>query len=155
MIEIDSQDERAVPTLAPLWLALFDHHIEIGSAGLETIERHRSWPLRAAHYRHLFESQPFAAIWTAQREGQVLGYALAYEDLVDGRRAMVLETLSVLPAGRGQGIGTRLMSTVDAQAHQLGIEVAVIDVMGGNARARELLFLTDRGFKRSTERLLR
>lgn len=139
-ITLERHGLEAVPRVAGLWNLLFDHHLSIGAAGLPVIPRDRSWPLREAHYRRLFADRPAASIRLAIAEGAgaPLAYAMAYEDLLDSRRAVVLETLSVDPAARGLGIGTRLMEAVDLEAIDTGVSLGVVDVMGGNPRARAL-----------------
>lgn len=137
-VEIQPRDSQSLRLVQPLWEALFDHHLSLGAAGFPTIPRETSWPLRRKHYEELFAEKPNAALWLATLNGDVVGYALAYEDELDGERAVVLETLSVLPGVRGHGVGTRFMHTVDQWTRQLAIRVGVLDVMGGNPRAREL-----------------
>lgn len=122
----------------PLWSALFEHHLSVGAAGLPTIPRSESWPLRRAHYERLASEAPGVSIWLASDAGSPAGYALAHEDYVSGSRAQILETLSVLPAARGTGLGSRLMDAVDEEALARGIRVAAVDVLGGNERARKL-----------------
>ncbi len=127
-----------IPALEPLWNALFEHHLSVGAAGLPTIPRSESWPLRRAHYERLAAEPSGVSIWLAGDVDSPAGYALAYEDYVSGAAAQVLETLSVLPSARGTGLGTRLMDAVDAEARSRGIRVGAVDVLGGNERARGL-----------------
>lgn len=122
--------------LEPLWLALFDHHLSAGAAGMQTVARDVSWPLRRAHYRRLLAGQPSVSLWIARIGERPVGYALSFEDELDGARAEVLESLSLLPETRGQGVGPRLIAAVDESARSRGIDLAVVDVLGGNARAR-------------------
>lgn len=125
--------------LQPLWEALFDHHHSVGAAGLAEIPREQSWPLRRAHYERLFAEHPWAGIWLVRDDQErPIGYALAWEAELDFRRAVVIETLSLLPRARGAGIGGELMRLAEAAARDRGAELGVIDVMGGNVRAREL-----------------
>ena len=129
------------PELQPLWEALFDHHHSVGDAGLAIIPREESWPLRRAHYERLFAGHPWAGVWLVRdpgADGRAVGYALAYGGELDGRRAVTLETLSLLPRARGAGLGSELMRLVAETAAARGCEVGIIDVMGGNERAREL-----------------
>ena len=137
-IRIERVGVAALPRLAPLWEALFDHHVAIGAAGLAVIDREESWALRERHYRRLSAEHPWVSIHLGVQEGCPVGYALSYADEIDGRPAMVLETLSVLPEARGAGVGTRLMRAVDAEADAAGIGTAGVDVMGGNPRPRKL-----------------
>lgn len=128
-----------VDHLAPLWEALFDHHASVGAAGLATIPRGESWPLRRAHYERIFAAHDWARVWLVRNDaGAPIGYALAFETRLDQRPAVVLESLSLLPAARGTGLGSELIGIVFAQSRDRGAELGVIDVMGGNHRAREL-----------------
>ena len=126
--------------LQPLWEALFDHHHSVGAAGLAEIPREESWPLRRAHYDRLFSEHTWAGVWLVRDESgdRPIGYALAWETELDFRRALVIETLSLLPEARGSGIGGELMRLAEAAGVARGAELGVIDVMGGNPRAREL-----------------
>lgn len=138
VIEIRRHGIQGVPLVRQFWEALFDHHVSIGAAGLATIEREKSWPLRRAHYERLFDRAADPSLWVASIDGDALGYAVAYADMIEGERVMVLETLSVLASARGHGLGSQLMEAVDHAAAYAGIELAAVDVMGGNPRAREL-----------------
>jgi ribosomal protein S18 acetylase RimI-like enzyme len=55
-----------------------------------------------------------------------------------------LDTLSVLPEERGNGLGGLLMDAVYAELRALGIEELGVAVMAGNDRA--LAFYERRGF---------
>lgn len=147
--EIRRHGAEAIPRLEPLWNALFDHHVSIGAAGIPTIPREESWPRRQMHYQSLFAHEPNAAVWIAELAGDPVGYALAFEEALRGERALLLETLSVLPSARGLGIGSRLMELVDDAARSAGISIGLVDVMNGNARARELYL--KRGFAPHSE----
>lgn len=117
-----------IPALESLWNELFEHHLSVGAAGLPTIPGSESWPLRRAHYELLDSEPPGVSIWLAENAGSPAGYALAHEDYVSGARAQVLETLSVLPAARGAGLGSRHMDAVDAAALTRDLRVAAVDV---------------------------
>ncbi len=56
-----------LPALAPLWNALFEHHLSVGAAGLPTIPHSESWPLRRAHYERLAAEHSGVSIWLAGR----------------------------------------------------------------------------------------
>ena len=67
------------------------------------------------------------------------------DDTLDfGPRWGQVVTLSVLPARRGDGIGTAIMDEVDHQLAAIGIHNVEIDVMQGNERARR--FYERRGY---------
>ncbi|GEM_PF-1467617 len=133
---------EAVPRLEELWNALYAHHGTVGGAGLPMIPPEESWPLRRAHYAHLFETAPHADILLAtngdESDGAPIAYALSFDDELLGTHAVVLETLSVSPAARGAGLGTRLMDEADRLARARGATLAAVDVLGGNDRARAL-----------------
>jgi GNAT superfamily N-acetyltransferase len=137
-IELVNGGAELIPAVESLWEALFDHHLEVSRSGVATIARELSWPRRRAHYERLFSSHAHAEIWLARNAGGPVAYALWHEDEIDGRRAAVLESLSVLAAARGLGLGTRLMQTVDARARSQGIELSAVDVLSGNDRAMQL-----------------
>jgi len=125
--------------LQPLWEALFDHHESVGAAGIPTIPREESWPLRLAHYLRIFSEHPWARVWLVRADdARPIGYALAFGTQLDFRPAAVLESLSLLPEARGTGIGGELMRHFAEHAVERGAELGIIDVMGGNLRAREL-----------------
>ncbi|WP_052492396.1 GNAT family N-acetyltransferase [Leucobacter komagatae] len=161
MIQIEQHDPLTVLTalpspLAPLWTALFDHHVSMGAAGMVTKPRAGSWPQRRDHYRDTIEGSPHASLWIATDDAAPVGYALSFEDSLGGSsapgapadaassRVEVLETLSLLPETRGQGIGAELVTIVEESARARGIERVAIDVMGGNEGA--LRFYTRAGY---------
>lgn len=145
------------PRIEPLWTALFDHHLAVGAAGLATIQRSETWPRRLAHYRGLFAAHPEAEFLLAVRDGRDVGYAMRYVEREAGGEhgdgTMLLETLSVLPEARGNGIGSGLMDAVDRAARRSGITRSAVEVLGGNSRARDVYL--ERGYAPSTEHWLR
>ncbi|UTX54473.1 GNAT family N-acetyltransferase [Leucobacter aridicollis] len=137
MIEIQRlnpiDELRADPSpLAELWLALFDHHVSTGAAGMPTRPRTGSWPQRRDHYLDTVAGSPHASLWVALETDRPVGYALSFEDTLDGEPVEVLETLSLLPGTRGKGLGTELVRGVEDDARARGIRRVAIDVMGGN-----------------------
>lgn len=159
MIRIEQHDAQAAlaadpSVLEPLWLALFDHHVSTGAAGMVTRQREGSWPQRRDHYLDTIAESPHGSLWIAADDTGPIGYALSFEDSLggegegaaasDGSRIEVLETLSLLPETRGNGLGAELVATVEEAARGRGIGKAAIDVMGGNDRA--LRFYTRAGY---------
>lgn len=128
---------ESIDVVAPLWEALFDHHCSIGAAGFAVIPREWTWSLRRAHYERIFAGEANATLWVARRESTAVGYAVAFDELIDGSEGRILETLSVAPEARGSGLGTRLMAAFDGEVHRRGL-VAALDVMTGNERAKSL-----------------
>lgn len=138
-MNIEPGGRELLDQLAPHWEALYDHHASVGAAGLATIPRADSWPLRRAHYERIFAGHEWASVWLVRDQaGARLGYALAFATTLNERPAVVLESLSLLPAARGAGIGSELIRIAFAHARDRAAELGVIDVMGGNRRTREL-----------------
>lgn len=134
-ITVDRGAAELLSEVQPLWEALFDRHVEYGAAGLATIQREDSWPRRLAHYVHLFAQPARATVFLARLDGTAVGYALGYDEELLGEPAVVLETLSLLPAVRGGGLGTRLIQLVDQQARDRGATMGIVDVLSGNTPA--------------------
>jgi GNAT superfamily N-acetyltransferase len=144
--------------LEPLWLALFDHHRDVGDAGLPTIERERSWPRRRALYEGLFqESDTFVVL--AERSGEPVGYSMnhlrhAPDDSWDTSEVIgVVETLVLLPQARGDGVGTALMDTSEDELTRRGAVTMMTAVLEGNDRTRE--FYVRRGMTPTVTYLMR
>lgn len=137
MMQIEQRDPVATlsgepSALEPLWLALFDHHVATGAAGMATREREGSWQQRRGHYLDTVNGSPKASLWIASAESGPVGYALSFVDSIDNVPVEVLETLSLLPETRGRGVGTELVARVEAAAKSRGLDRVAIDVMGGN-----------------------
>ena len=132
-----------IDVVEPLWLALFDHHLAIGAAGLRTVERAQTWPRRRALYAELL-SAPDAFIVLARRDGAAAGYALvrfhegADDTWATGERIAELESIAVLPAERGRGLGTLLLDAVDARLADIGVTDVIVAVLVGNDAAESL-----------------
>lgn len=160
-VTIDEISLHDVDLVRPLWEALFDHHLSIGAAGLRTIEREESWPRRRAHYGRVAAEHPETKIWLVTTGKDASGYAFAYIDRSgatsgtggDSSPEMMLETLSVHPAARGQGVGRALMQTVDRAAVDAGVTRSAVEVMYGNDRAHALY--TREGFEPHSETWMR
>jgi ribosomal protein S18 acetylase RimI-like enzyme len=131
-----------------LWLALHRYHGEIGSHPLVADEDF-SWQLRRAQYERWLEAGD-AVLLLAERDGEPVGYAMAHlQDGPDdtyplGERYAEIYTLSVAPEYRGQGIGGRLMDSIEARLGELGIQDIAVSAMVENASA--LRFYARRGF---------
>lgn len=141
-IEIREGGPELLDFLEPLWLTLFDHHIEGGAAGLPSIPRSKSWPLRRAHYERLLAT-PGAFVLLAIRKGRAVGYALVHvhegadDTWPTGDRIGDIESLALVPEERGRGLGTHLLDLAEKRLAQHGIETVQLSVMAGNDRALE------------------
>jgi acetyltransferase len=76
--------------------------------------------------------------WVVQdaATGQLLGSVQLAPCLkANGRHRAELQKLLVYSSARGQGLASRLMSTADAQAQQLGITLLVLDTIASSHAA--------------------
>lgn len=140
--------EELIDSVEPLWMALFDHHLAVGNGGLPAIPRSDSWPLRRSFYAGLFEDpRTFVIVaWRGEKPvGYVVGHVIAGPDdsWPTGDLIGEIETLSVLPAERGQGLGTALIDRAEARLGELGAECIFIKSINGNDGAHR--FYESRG----------
>lgn len=152
-LTIDRGGLELLSDARPLWDALYDRHVEYGAAGLAVIERAQSWPRRLAHYRHIFAAHAHAEVFLARLDAEPVGYALGFDEEHRGEPAVVLETLSLLPAARGRGLGTRLMRMLDEEAEGYGATRGIVDVVTGNTPA--FGFYLNAGFAPHSETWIR
>jgi ribosomal protein S18 acetylase RimI-like enzyme len=132
--------EELIDEVEALWLALFDHHLAVGNGGLPAIDRSESWPLRRQVYAGLFaDPRTFALL--AYREEQAVAYVVGHvfagpdDTWPTGDLIGEIETLSVLPAERGQGLGTALLDLAEARLAELGAECIFIKTIKDNEGA--------------------
>jgi GNAT superfamily N-acetyltransferase len=154
MSEVDDQmrivvgGRELIEDLEPLWLALFDHHADVGGGGLPVIDRAKSWPLRRKLYDQLFADPRTFAI-AAFRDRRPVGYVVGHvhagpdDTWPTGDLIGEVETLSVLPSERGQGLGTRLLDLAEARLAELGAACVWIKTINGNDGAHR--FYESRG----------
>ncbi len=135
-------------SLEPLWLSLYDHHVEVMDVTLPVVGRSETWPRRRAVYlQHLTHDDGFVLL--ARRDGRPVGYALVYlragydDTWVSGARIAEVESLAVLSEERGHGLGTLLLDVVEAHLSDQGIIDVRLSVVSGNAAA--LAFYRARG----------
>jgi N-acetyltransferase len=138
-----SSDATELPLLEPLWNALQEHHIEVTpDLGGRTPKRTlpEAWQIRREKYeRWLGDPDTFFVI--AETGGEPAGYAfvtvgMPYASWAAGERLAELETLSVLPAHRGSGVGTALLDAVWQHLAELGVEDMQIVTTETNAGAQ-------------------
>jgi len=143
-----------IEELAPLWLALFRHHAEVGAGTGTFTDEERSWPHRAALYREWLAQPPSFVLIARDAEGVARGYAMVAvrepdDEVLDTWEAdgpiAELETLVVAADARGQGVGSALLDGVEQELLKLGIRDLGVSVLAGNDRARRLY--ESRGFR--------
>jgi ribosomal protein S18 acetylase RimI-like enzyme len=145
-------DER-VDDLEPLWQAMHAHHRAV-AGHVEEVAAFRSpgnsWRRRRAHYERVL-AEPDTFLLLAERDGRAVGCALVVvggteASIEVGERVADLDTLSVLPEERGQGLGGLLLDEVYAELRRRGIRELSLAVMEGNEDA--LRFYARRGLVR-------
>src|SRR2546429_6814187 len=132
--------------LEPLWRALHDHHDEV-SPHLHERKRpyDRSWESRRQSERALLQSEPGSFALAALKDDRYVGYAFVRIRPGVGFAATwtisdpyaELYTLSVLPACRGQLIGSALMDAVESRLRELRVADMIIGVVATNLAAIE------------------
>ena len=131
-----------IDELRSLWCSLQEHHVGVAPTlgGLPARSPEESWKWRRRKYAAALK-EPDAFVMIAERAGASVGYALV--SLAEGpsgwdygERTADVETLSVAPAVRGQGVGTRLMDAVEQELRRIGIRAFRVLVIAANADAR-------------------
>ena len=126
-----------VEELEPLWLSLFDRHLEIGAGTLPVIDRSESWPRRRALYEELLQ-HPETFIVVVRRESIAVGYVVSHlhngpdDTWPTGDRIAEVESIAVLPSERGQGLGTLMLDCAEQILESLGVRDVMIGVLVGN-----------------------
>lgn len=110
--------------LRPLWVALHDHHAAIAPRGTATRSREDSWRRELAKYKQYLETGSGFLV-LAHREATLIGFALVHmqaglaiwatPDVIG-----TLETLSVLPEYRSDGVGQRLLRKAEEETARRG-----------------------------------
>lgn len=123
----DKADRLSV--LEPLWNALQEHHSKlIPNLGGHAPKRELadSWRRRRVKYQCWLED-PETFFVIAHSGDRPIGYAFitvgpGYAGWETGDRLAELETLSVLPEHRGDGVGTALLEAVWGRLVEIGVE---------------------------------
>lgn len=135
-----SRSRAEIPALEPLWNALQVHHSQI-TPSLAGVTPKRdldeAWERRRAKYESWLEN-PASFFVVAEETARPIGYAFVtvgpgYASWATGDKLAELETLSVLPEHRGQGVGAALLDVVwerleAAQVGDLAITTALTNV---------------------------
>jgi ribosomal protein S18 acetylase RimI-like enzyme len=135
-------DPEQLEELRDLWLALHRHHREVVRFdGLEA-DDDTSWTRRRATYAEWLAAGDALILVARDDGGAPAAYAAVHlqdgpdDTFAVGDRHAELYSLSVLPAHRSAGLGTRLMDEVDRRLDELGIAELAVSVMADNAAAR-------------------
>jgi len=142
-LKIELAGVERVDEVRELWLELHRHHRAVVGTVPLVEDDAASWQRRRALYvNRLSSGTGFLVL--AIDDDAVIGYALVcIEDGPDdtfpvGDRYAELYSLSVAPALRGRGIGTRLLDFVDRELETRSIRDLKIAVMVGNTAAQSL-----------------
>jgi RimJ/RimL family protein N-acetyltransferase len=138
-----SSDPAGLDQLEPLWNALQAHHVEVTpDLGPRTPARthEEAQRIRLAKYERWL-GDPDSFFIVAAVDGEPAGYAfvtvgMPYASWDAGARLATLESLSILPAHRGAGIGTALIDAVWERLAQLGVADMQIVTTSTNAGAK-------------------
>ena len=106
-----------------------------------------TWRARRLLYEGLLAT-PETLLLLASVDDQLIGYGLAHvmpvadswiEDTwTTGDRIGEIESLSVLPAYRGSGLGSELLERLESHLRDLGVEDLILGALAGNADAIRL-----------------
>jgi ribosomal-protein-serine acetyltransferase len=141
-----------VGVLEPIWNALQAHHEKITpELGPATPKRDAldAWRIRRTKYERWLEN-PGTFFVVAEVGGEPVGYAfvtigLPYASWAAGEHLAELETLSVLPDHRGEGVGAALLDAVWKRLAELGVEDMQITTTVTNVDAQR--FYEREGFR--------
>ena len=133
--------------LEPLWLAVHHRHAESMPELAPYVGDEVSWAARRRLYEELL-AKPDTTLLLARDGGELCGYGMAHvlpveetwvaDTWVSGPRIGEIESLGVLPAWRGAGIGTALLDGLHAALAEQGVTDLVLGVLPGNAAAIRL-----------------
>jgi ribosomal protein S18 acetylase RimI-like enzyme len=136
-----------VELLAPLWVAVHHQHIASMPELAPYVDDAETWSMRRALYLDLL-AKPDTILLIATIEDQAIGYGLAHvmdvcstwipDTWQTGRRIGEIESVSVLPAHRGSGLGSRLLEELEGQLAASGVNDLILGVLPGNADAIRL-----------------
>jgi len=134
--------------LAPLWIAMQEHHEAVAPAALTADiapfrEHADSWRRRRASYASWFEAGNAVLHVAEDDAGDVAGYAMVrlsggWSQLATPEAMAELESLSIGRAHRGRGLGGRLVAAVHDDLRERGIDLLTLAVFAGNAPAARL-----------------
>jgi ribosomal protein S18 acetylase RimI-like enzyme len=147
VVEISRGSAEDVPRLEPLWVAVHHQHQAAMPELAPYVSDEVTWREHRPMYEELFH-RPDTFLFLASDGDRLIGYALGHvtpveetwiaDTWVTGKRIGELESISVLPEYRGQGLGSRLLDEVDREFDALGVEDVVIGLLPGNEGALRL-----------------
>jgi len=148
-VEVVRGGGELLDEVEPLWLALVAHHHEVAPQLGPVRGDGESWAMRRSQYEQWLGDRG-AFVVLARDGARPVGYAFVAIDKPgptwpgDGDTGWV-ETLSVDPGARGQGVGRLLLDRVESELAKLGIEEMRLDAIASNDGA--LRFYEREGFE--------
>jgi ribosomal protein S18 acetylase RimI-like enzyme len=133
--------------LEPLWVAVHHQHRSAMPELAPYVSDAVTWQERVGLYRQLYaDHEPVLLL--ARDDDRLVGYALGYTMPVEGTwladtwatggRVGEIESLSVLPEYRGQGLGSRLLDQLHDELRQQGADDLIVGALAGNSDAIRL-----------------
>ena len=136
-----------LPRLEPLWVAVHHRHAESMPELAPYVDDATTWAERRKLYAEVLAKDD-TVLLLAEDDGALVGYGLAVvmdaasslfgDTWVTGERIGEIESLSVLPEHRGQGLGTRLLDGLEAALREQGVNDLVLGLLPGNTGAARL-----------------
>jgi len=143
-----------IGALEPLWVEVHRAHVASMPELAPYVSDEETWTERRAFYEHVM-ARPDSVLLLAHADGALIGYALAhvlpvretwiFDTWVTGERIAEVESLSVLPGHRGQGLGSALLDALDRELEALGVDDVIVGALAGNEDALRLY--RRRGFR--------
>ncbi len=130
-------DASRIDDVGPLFKAMHEHHRAVGPDVLPFRSGEEAWVRRRPYYETLLESGRGTLLLAEEEDGRAIGYAMVavrggQATLVTGERVAELETLSVIGAERGRGVGRALMDAAYDVIRELGATEVMLYVLDGN-----------------------
>jgi ribosomal protein S18 acetylase RimI-like enzyme len=134
-------------SLEPLWVSVHHRHAEAMPELAPYVDDRETWAARLAMYAELLE-KPDTVLVLADVDGALAGYGLAHvmpagqtwvaDTWRTGARIGEIESLAVAPSHRGRGIGTQLLTALEAELRSIGVDDLILGVLPGNDAAIRL-----------------
>jgi GNAT superfamily N-acetyltransferase len=146
-VQVSRGSAADLPLLEPLWVSVHHRHVESMPDLAPYVGDGQTWAVRGALYAELL-AKPDTILLLARAGTSLIGYGLAHVMAVGdtwiadtwrtGDRIGEIESLAVLPSYRGQGIGTRLLESLERELAAIGVRDLILGVLAGNEAAIRL-----------------
>jgi ribosomal protein S18 acetylase RimI-like enzyme len=131
----------------PLWVAVHHRHAQSMPELGPYVSDAETWAIRSALYHDLL-AKPDTLMLLAVDGDDAVGYGLAHVLALEdtwipdtwrtGGRIGEIESLSVLPAYRGSGLGSMMLDRLEEHLRARGAQDLILGVLPGNEDARRL-----------------